>query len=146
MEAPGLAGEASLDHRCEFLERHRVVGGIEGGLVVFGAELDAELEGGVAAMLLAPVPVEGGRKFDKMTSVKGKSSLDHKLRSRCTPLPRLRSRLRILLSATAAMVVMEPALGIMKVAPLPALNRRFTSYRLDMVAASDAQPPAARAP
>jgi isopenicillin-N N-acyltransferase-like protein len=49
------------------------------------------------------------------------------------------------LSATVAMVVMEPALGIMEVAPLPALNRRFTTYRLDMIGASDARPEAARA-
>jgi isopenicillin-N N-acyltransferase-like protein len=28
------------------------------------------------------------------------------------------------------MIVMEPALGVMEVAPLPALNRRFTTYRL----------------
>jgi isopenicillin-N N-acyltransferase-like protein len=49
------------------------------------------------------------------------------------------------LSATVAMVVMEPALGIMEVAPLPALNRRFTTYRLDMIGASDAQPEAAHA-
>lgn len=34
------------------------------------------------------------------------------------------------LSATVAMVVMDPALGVMEVAPLPALNRRFTRYRL----------------
>jgi isopenicillin-N N-acyltransferase like protein len=36
------------------------------------------------------------------------------------------------LSATVAMIVMEPALGLMEVAPLPALNRRFTTYRLEM--------------
>jgi isopenicillin-N N-acyltransferase-like protein len=35
------------------------------------------------------------------------------------------------LTATVAMVVMEPALGVMEVAPLPALNREFTTYRLD---------------
>jgi isopenicillin-N N-acyltransferase-like protein len=34
------------------------------------------------------------------------------------------------LSATVAMVVMEPALGQMDVAPLPALNRAFTRYSL----------------
>ena len=34
------------------------------------------------------------------------------------------------LSATVAMVVMEPELGVMEVAMLPALNRTFTSYRL----------------
>jgi len=49
------------------------------------------------------------------------------------------------LSATVAMVAMEPALGIMEVAPLPALNRRFTTYRLDMAGASDAPQTAARA-
>lgn len=36
------------------------------------------------------------------------------------------------LSASVAMVVMEPALGVMEVAMLPAFNREFTSYRLDM--------------
>jgi len=34
------------------------------------------------------------------------------------------------LSATVAMVVMQPAAGIMEVAPLPALNRDFTRYSL----------------
>lgn len=38
------------------------------------------------------------------------------------------------LSATVAAVVMEPALGIMEVAMLPALNRQFTTFRLDMPA------------
>lgn len=36
------------------------------------------------------------------------------------------------LSASVAMVVMEPALGLMQVAMLPALNREFTDYRLDL--------------
>jgi isopenicillin-N N-acyltransferase-like protein len=36
------------------------------------------------------------------------------------------------LSASVAMVVMEPALGLMQVAMLPALNREFTDYRLEM--------------
>ena len=36
-------------------------------------------------------------------------------------------------SATVAMVVMEPALGVMEVAPLPALGARFTSYHLEVV-------------
>lgn len=34
------------------------------------------------------------------------------------------------LSATVAMVIMQPARGIMEVAPLPALNRTFTRYSL----------------
>lgn len=34
------------------------------------------------------------------------------------------------LSATVAMVVMEPGAGVMDVAPLPAINRRFTRYSL----------------
>jgi hypothetical protein len=34
------------------------------------------------------------------------------------------------LSATVAMVIMEPAKGVMEVAPLPALNRNFTRYSL----------------
>jgi isopenicillin-N N-acyltransferase-like protein len=36
------------------------------------------------------------------------------------------------LSATVAMIVMEPMLGVMEVAMLPALNRTFTNYTLDM--------------
>ncbi|MBZ6077203.1 C45 family autoproteolytic acyltransferase/hydolase [Microvirga puerhi] len=36
------------------------------------------------------------------------------------------------LSATVAMIVMEPMLGLMEVAMLPALNRNFTTYKLDM--------------
>jgi isopenicillin-N N-acyltransferase-like protein len=35
------------------------------------------------------------------------------------------------LSATVAMIVMEPAAGVMEVAPLPAVNRTFTRYVLD---------------
>ena len=35
------------------------------------------------------------------------------------------------MTATVAMIVMEPALGIMEVAPVPALNRQFTTYRLE---------------
>ena len=34
------------------------------------------------------------------------------------------------MTATVAMIVMEPALGLMEVAALPALDRRFTTYRL----------------
>ncbi len=34
------------------------------------------------------------------------------------------------LSATVAMVIMEPAAGLIEVAPLPALNRTFTRYSL----------------
>ena len=36
------------------------------------------------------------------------------------------------LSATVAMIVMEPAAGVMEIAPLPALNRTFTRYELAM--------------
>jgi isopenicillin-N N-acyltransferase-like protein len=36
------------------------------------------------------------------------------------------------LSATVAMLVMEPARGVMEVAMLPALNRSFETYRLEM--------------
>ena len=43
------------------------------------------------------------------------------------------------LSASVAMVVMEPALGVMEVAMLPALNREFTEYRLDMELTGSAQ-------
>ena len=35
-------------------------------------------------------------------------------------------------SATVAMIVMEPELGVMEVAMLPALNRHFTTYSLEM--------------
>lgn len=36
------------------------------------------------------------------------------------------------LSATVAMIIMEPGRGFMEVAPLPALNRSFTTYQLEM--------------
>lgn len=36
------------------------------------------------------------------------------------------------ISTTVAMVVMQPALGLMEVAPMPALNKVFTTYTLDM--------------
>lgn len=36
------------------------------------------------------------------------------------------------LSASVAMVLMEPASGLMQAAPLPALNREFTEYRLEI--------------
>lgn len=36
------------------------------------------------------------------------------------------------ISATVAMIVMQPALGQMQVAPMPALNRKFTTYQLEM--------------
>jgi isopenicillin-N N-acyltransferase-like protein len=35
-------------------------------------------------------------------------------------------------SATVAMIVMQPALGRMEVAPMPAHNRQFTTYTLEM--------------
>lgn len=47
----------------------------------------------------------------------------------CRP-PRVNSNNN--LSATVAMIVMEPELGRFEVAMLPALNREFTSYSLDM--------------
>ena len=34
------------------------------------------------------------------------------------------------------MIVMEPALGVMEVAPLPALARTFTTYRLEAARAT----------
>jgi isopenicillin-N N-acyltransferase-like protein len=43
------------------------------------------------------------------------------------PRPSLSSNL----SATVAMIVMEPALGVMEVAMLPGLNREFTRYQLE---------------
>ena len=36
------------------------------------------------------------------------------------------------LSATVAMILMEPASGLMQAAPLPSLNREFTEYRLEI--------------
>ena len=36
------------------------------------------------------------------------------------------------LSATVAMILMRPALGEMEIAPLPALNRTFTKYSLNL--------------
>lgn len=36
------------------------------------------------------------------------------------------------LSATVAMILMDPALGHLEIAPLPALNRRFATYSLKM--------------
>lgn len=45
----------------------------------------------------------------------------------CRP-PRLNSAGN--LSATVAMLVMQPAFGVLEVAPLPALNRSFTRYEL----------------
>jgi isopenicillin-N N-acyltransferase-like protein len=47
----------------------------------------------------------------------------------CRP-PRMNSSNN--LSATVAMLVMEPARGVMEVAMLPALNRSFETYRLEM--------------
>lgn len=44
------------------------------------------------------------------------------------PRPSLSSNL----SATVAQIVMVPARGVMEVAMLPALDRRFTTYRLDI--------------
>jgi isopenicillin-N N-acyltransferase-like protein len=35
------------------------------------------------------------------------------------------------LTATVAMIVMEPAAGVLEAAPLPALNRWFTTYTLE---------------
>jgi isopenicillin-N N-acyltransferase-like protein len=37
------------------------------------------------------------------------------------------------MTATVAMIVMEPALGVMDVTPLPALGTRFTRYQLEVV-------------
>jgi isopenicillin-N N-acyltransferase-like protein len=42
------------------------------------------------------------------------------------------------LSATVAMILMRPADGHMEIAPLPALNRRFTRYALNPAAAAKA--------
>ena len=42
------------------------------------------------------------------------------------------------MTATVAMIVMEPALGLMEVAPLPALGARFTTYTLPVMRAATA--------
>ena len=42
------------------------------------------------------------------------------------------------MTASVAMVVMQPALGVMEVAPLPALNRMFTRYSLQRTAVRSA--------
>ena len=47
-------------------------------------------------------------------------------------------------TATVAMIVMEPAAGVLEAAPLPALNRRFTTYRLS--AGRPAEPALLREP
>ena len=49
----------------------------------------------------------------------------------CRP-PRL--TLESNLSATVAMLLMDPARGHLEIAPLPAINRQFTRYTLDMQA------------
>jgi isopenicillin-N N-acyltransferase-like protein len=49
------------------------------------------------------------------------------------------------LSATVAMILMEPERGVMEVAPLPALNRQFTTYTLDMATARKSVDPQAMA-
>jgi isopenicillin-N N-acyltransferase-like protein len=48
------------------------------------------------------------------------------------------------LSATVAMFVIEPAQGTLDVAPLPALNREFTTYRLERPYAAARQEPKRR--
>jgi isopenicillin-N N-acyltransferase-like protein len=48
--------------------------------------------------------------------------------------------------ATVAMIVMEPALGIMEVAMLPAQNRSFQRFELDMELRPSTQGPARRRP
>jgi isopenicillin-N N-acyltransferase like protein len=59
----------------------------------------------------------------------------------CRP-PRLKSDNE--LSATVAMILMDPAIGLMEVAPLPAVNKTFATYRLEMDRAFT-QPPVATA-
>jgi len=55
----------------------------------------------------------------------------------CRP-PRLNTSNNM--SATVAMVVMEPALGVMEVSMLPAMNRNFSVYRLAMDADGKRKP------
>jgi isopenicillin-N N-acyltransferase-like protein len=43
-------------------------------------------------------------------------------------------------TATVAMILMEPARGLMEVAPLPSVNRVFTTYRLDVAATVPTRP------
>ena len=49
------------------------------------------------------------------------------------------------LTATVATIVMEPALGVMEVASLPALGVSFTTYRLEPRRAGASSSPSARA-
>lgn len=57
----------------------------------------------------------------------------------CRP-PRLNSEND--LSATVAMVLMDPAAGLMEIAPLPSMNKTFATYRLEMEPALSRQAPA----
>ena len=52
------AHEDALDHRLERLERHRLEIRVEGTLVVEVTELRRRFEVGMAAILIAQVPVE----------------------------------------------------------------------------------------
>src|SRR5579872_5022029 len=58
MRAPGLAGEEAPHHRREGLDRHGVVVWIKRHLVVLRAEVEAELVGGMPAVLLPRVPID----------------------------------------------------------------------------------------
>jgi isopenicillin-N N-acyltransferase like protein len=55
------------------------------------------------------------------------------------PLPDAKSNL----SGSVAMVIMQPARGIMEMAPLPAENRTFTTYRVTMESDASSRGPSA---
>src|SRR6185295_6281110 len=58
VRTPRFPGKKPVDHRGKGPERHRVVVGVERGLVIFVAEVDAERKCRMTAVLLARVPIE----------------------------------------------------------------------------------------
>ena len=70
-------------------------------------------------------PRERGRQYGRQAATRIARGVEYYAEQ-------LRPALNGTITATVAMIVMEPALGMMEVAPLPALNRRFTTYRLEI--------------
>ena len=86
-----------------------LLGAFDRALIIFGgAQSDASQR----------FAIDGGKLFDDFATPW----------SVCRPP---RAGVNGIVTATVAMIVMEPALGVMEVAPLPALDRRFTTYRLE---------------
>ena len=69
-------GEQVAEQRIELFERHRRVVGIEGGLVVVGAELRAQLVVGMSDELIAQVPVEP-EVMEEVVALEDPVLLDH---------------------------------------------------------------------